>query len=270
MSDLGRRRALDVELVRRGLAPDRDQARRIVEQGLVTVGGAPAPKATRMVGAGEAVVVAPPPPRFVSRGGVKLDSALERFDLDPSGLRVVDAGSSTGGFTDCLLQRGAREVIAIDVGRNQLHERIRADPRVIVNERTNIKEVDLEHLGGPADMLVADLSFISLRTVADALVALTKPRGHMVLLVKPQFEASRDEANRGGGVITDPTVWRESLYRVCWSMRSAGGAIKGVMVSPITGGEGNVEFLLHVQTHAGKGSDPSPLCDAAVAEAGGI
>ncbi len=270
MSGVGRRRTLDTELVRRGLATDREQARTFVGQGMVTVGGAPAQKVTRLVGAGEAVVVASPPARFVSRGGLKLDAALDRFGIDPSGLRAIDAGSSTGGFTDCLLQRGAREVVAIDVGRNQLHERIRSDPRVDVNERTNIKGVDVESLGGPADILVADLSFISLRTVAEALVALTSGGGSMVLLVKPQFEASRAEADRAEGIITNPTVWSESLQRVCLSLRSAGGAIMGVMVSPITGGEGNVEFLVHVQVGTDKDDDPSQMCDAAVAEARGV
>ncbi len=267
MRDVGRRRALDAELVRRGLAHDLQHARELIERRLVTVGGAPTATAERLVGGGEAVVVVPPPPRFVSRGGFKLEAALDRFGVDPAGLRTVDVGSSTGGFTDCLLQRGAAEVVAIDVGSNQLHERLRTDPRVSVHERTNVRHVDVESLGGPGDLLVADLSFISLRTVVDALMSLTRSGGEMVLLTKPQFEASRADADRGRGVITDPVVWRESLDRVCSSLRASGAAIMGVMVSPITGGEGNVEFLLHVGVGVGDGADPAPLCEAAVARA---
>jgi len=266
---MARRRALDAELVRRGLAPDRARALGLVEDGLVTVGGAPALNAGRMVDAGEALVVVEPP-LFVSRGGIKLDAALERFGLDPAGSRVIDVGSSTGGFTDCLLQRGVGEVVAIDVGRNQLHEKIRSDPRVEVYERTNVRHVDVGVLGGPGDLVVADLSFISLRTVVGALVSLTRADGQMVLLVKPQFEATRAAADRGRGVITDPMVWRGSLDQVCSSLRGSGGAIMGVMVSPITGGEGNVEFLLHVKMGSESDPDPAPQCAAAVAEGEGL
>ncbi len=267
MKDVGRRRALDTELVRRGLAPDLEHARELIERQLVTVGGAPATTVGRLVGGGEAVVVAVPPPPFVSRGGLKLEAALDQFGVDPAGLRVVDVGSSTGGFTDCLLQRGAAEVVAVDVGRNQLHERIRADSRVVVHERTNVRYVDVEFLGGPGDLLVADLSFISLTMVIEALISLTRSGGEMVLLTKPQFEASRADADRGRGVITDPVVWRESLDRVCSSLRAAGAAIMGVMVSPIIGGEGNIEFLVHARVGVGDGPDPTRLCEAAVARA---
>lgn len=264
---MARRRALDAELVRRGLATDFDQARALVAKGAVTVGGAPAANVKRLVDAGEAVVVAAPPAKYVSRGGLKLEAALDEFVIDPAGFRAVDVGSSTGGFTDCLLQRGAREVVAIDVGRNQLHERLRCDPRVDVHEQTNVRGVDVESLGGPGDLLVADLSFISLRSVVDSLMALTREGGAMVLLIKPQFESRKVDADRGRGVITDPQVWRESLDRVCSSLRSAGAAIMGVMVSPITGGEGNVEFLVHVGVGLDIDPDPAKLCESAVSRA---
>jgi len=254
-------------MVRRGLAPDLDTARDLVSGGSITVGGAPADNAGRLVDAGEAIEVAPPPARFVSRGGLKLDAALDRFAVDPGDRRAVDAGSSTGGFTDCLLQRGASRVVAIDVGRNQLHERLRADPRVDVHERTNVRGIDVGSVGGPGDLLVADLSFISLRTVVDSLVDLTKPGGDMVLLIKPQFEASRHDADRGRGVITDPELWRGSLDRVCSSLRVAGAAIMGVMVSPITGGEGNVEFLVHAAVGSDIDPNPSEMCESAISEA---
>ncbi len=244
---MSRRRRLDTELVRRGLAESRAGARGLIESGRVTVGGAPAGKPSRLVDPGEAVELTGESPRYVSRGGAKLAAALDRFDVDPSGRRAIDVGSSTGGFTDCLLQSGATGVIAVDVGRNQLHERMRADPRVEVHEQTNVRHLDPSTVGGPADLVVADLSFISLRTVADALLSLVVPGGDLVLLVKPQFEAGKAEADRARGVIRDPSVWRRTVLEVGGALRGRGTAIMGVMVSPITGGDGNVEFLLHAR-----------------------
>ena len=195
----------------------------------------------------EAVEVAGAPPRFVSRAGDKLAAALDHFDLDVSGLRALDAGASTGGFTDCLLQRGAARVVAIDVGYGQLHERLRADLRVDVHERRNVRDLAAGDLGAPFPLVVADLSFISLRTVLPNLAAVAAPGADLVLLVKPQFEAGRREASQGRGVIRDPAVWRRVLGEVVDAVRALGGAIMGVMVSPITGAEGNVEFLLHAR-----------------------
>jgi 23S rRNA (cytidine1920-2'-O)/16S rRNA (cytidine1409-2'-O)-methyltransferase len=240
------RRRLDAELVRRGLVPGRAQARALIEEGRVTVGGAPAAKATRLVDPGEPILVEGPPPRFVGRGGAKLDGAIEEFGLDPTGLRVLDAGASTGGFTDCLLQRGAASVTALDVGHGQLHERLRADPRVEVVERTNVRHVD-PAASEPYDAVVADLSFISLTAVLDVLVRSVRPRGWLVLLVKPQFEAGRAEASRGRGVITDPTVWRDTLGRVVDAASRVGASMMGVMVSPLQGADGNTEFLVHLR-----------------------
>jgi 23S rRNA (cytidine1920-2'-O)/16S rRNA (cytidine1409-2'-O)-methyltransferase len=234
--------------VRRGLAGSRQSARAAIEGGRVTVAGAPATKPARLVAPDEPVVVAGDPPRFVSRGGEKLAAALDRFGLDPCGVRALDAGASTGGFTDCLLQRGAAEVVAVDVGYGQLHERLRADGRVEVHERTNLRDLAAGHLGPPFALVVVDLSFISLRAVFDSLVALAAPGADLVLLVKPQFEAGRAEASRGRGVIRDPDVWRRVLGEVVDALHARGAAIMGAMVSPITGADGNVEFLVHART----------------------
>lgn len=217
----------------------------------MTVGGAIATKAARMVDPGEPVLVLGDPPRFVSRGGEKLDAALDGFAVPVEGRRALDAGSSTGGFTDCLLQRGCPSVIAVDVGRGQLHPKVREDPRVTVRERTDIRAVDLEDLGGPVDLLVGDLSFISLRTVLHALLALVVPGADLVLLVKPQFEVGKAEAGRGKGVIRDPEVREAALADVRGALEERGAVIMGEMVSPLKGGAGNVEYLLHVRAPAG-------------------
>ena len=235
------RRRLDAELVRRGLVESRRQAQEAIDAGRVLVGGAPADKAARLVGAGEAVTVQGPPPPYVSRGGRKLEAALDRFRVDPTGLRCLDAGASTGGFTDCLLQRGAAAVVAVDVGHGVLHERLRADPRVTVLERTNVRSLDL---GERFPLVTADLSFISLRTVAPALVA--HASRDLVLLVKPQFEAGRAEAAKGRGIITDPAVHERVLDEVEGAFVSLGAVKMGVMRSPVTGADGNVELLLHL------------------------
>jgi 23S rRNA (cytidine1920-2'-O)/16S rRNA (cytidine1409-2'-O)-methyltransferase len=210
----------------------------------VTVGGALATKPARLVAPGEPVVLLADPPRFVSRGGEKLDAALDQFGLDVAGLRALDAGSSTGGFTDCLLQRGCGHVIAVDVGRGQLHPKIRGDERVDVRERTDIRRVTLDE---PVDLVVGDLSFISLRTVLDELLAVVRPDGDLVLLVKPQFEVGRAEASRGKGVIRDPEVQAAALADVRDALVSRGAVIMGEMTSPLKGGSGNVEFLVHAR-----------------------
>jgi 23S rRNA (cytidine1920-2'-O)/16S rRNA (cytidine1409-2'-O)-methyltransferase len=259
---VSRRRRLDAELVRRELVASRSQAQGLIMSRRVLVGGTVADKAARLVDPGDAIELLGGRPQFVSRGGEKLAAALDRFDVDVDGRRVIDAGSSTGGFTDCVLQAGAARVVAIDVGRNQLHERMRADPRVAVHEQTNVRGLDPAAVGGPGDVLVGDLSFISLRTVLDALLALTADGGDLVLLVKPQFEAGKAEADRGRGVIRDPQVWSRTLSEVCAALQVRGAAIMGVMTSPITGGDGNVEFLVHAR----RGAVPGEV-DALVAAA---
>ena len=249
------------------MANSRGEAQRLIESRRVTVGGSRALKASRLVHPAEAVVVAGDPPRYVSRGGHKLEAALAGFGLSVAGRRAIDVGASTGGFTDCLLQHGAAEVVAIDVGRNQLHERLRADPRVSSFERTDVRGVDVAAIGGPAPLVVADVSFISLRLIAADLRSLAT--ADIVVLVKPQFEAGRVEADRGRGVIRDPDVWRRALLGVWGAIVGAGAAIMGVMVSPVTGAEGNVEFLLHADADARPHglADPDAAVDRAVADA---
>lgn len=213
--------------------------------------GAPARNPSRLVGPGEALRIADEAARFVSRGGEKLAAALEHFGVDPTDRRVLDAGASTGGFTDCVLQAGAAEVVALDVGRAQLHQRLRADPRVRVVERTNVRHAGPDVLGPPADLVVADLSFISLRTVAAALLAAAAPGADLILLVKPQFEATRAEVDAGKGVIRDPEIHARVLAEVSGTLEGLGAAIMGSMHSPLRGADGNVEFLLHVVAPGG-------------------
>ncbi len=256
--------------MRRGLAPSRERAQADIAAGRVIVGGAPAHKSSRMVDAGEAVEILGPPPRFVSRAGAKLEGAIMAFDLAGSfqGARVLDVGASTGGFTDCALQYGAASVIALDVGHNQLHERLIADRRVRNLERTNVRGADQELIGGPVDLIIGDLSFISLRLVLEPMFSLCNPTALFVLLVKPQFEAGRSEAARGRGVITDPDIWMRVLHEVIAAMQLLGAAIIGVMVSPITGSDGNVEFVVVGRSPgAGAAGLDSGGVDAAIANA---
>jgi 23S rRNA (cytidine1920-2'-O)/16S rRNA (cytidine1409-2'-O)-methyltransferase len=242
-------------LVRRGLATSRSQAAELIAAGSVLVSGSVADKSSRLVAAEEPVVVEGPPARFVSRGGEKLDAALARFDVAVTGALALDAGASTGGFTDCLLQRGAASVVAVDVGYAQLHERLRRDPRVVVVERTHILDFQPELTGGSGfDVVVADLSFISLTRVAATLAGLVGKRGELIVLVKPQFEAGRQEAARGRGVVRDPAVWRRVLEEVVDAFSEAGAAMMGVMPSPIRGADGNVEFLVRLRPQAASGA----------------
>jgi len=231
--------------------PSRLAAEEAVAAGLVTVGGAPAERASRLVSPDESLRLVPPPDTYVSRGGHKLAAALDGFGVDPAGRAALDAGASTGGFTDCLLQRGAARVFALDVGRGQLHERLRRDPRVVCLERMNVRYLSRAHLGGAAvSLVVADLSFISLASVARVLAGeVAAPSADLVLLVKPQFEASRAEASRAKGVIRDPGLWRKALERVASAFAACGAAKMGEMVSPVSGAEGNTEFFLHLRAH---------------------
>jgi 23S rRNA (cytidine1920-2'-O)/16S rRNA (cytidine1409-2'-O)-methyltransferase len=251
------------------LFDSRERAQEAIDGGRILVSGSPATKAARLVAPGEPIIVIGDGPRFVGRGGEKLDAALERFAIPVAGRTALDAGASTGGFTDCLLQRGVALVVALDVGYGQLHERLRADPRVEVRERTDVRAY---RPVAPFSLIVADLSFISLRSVASALVGeLAAPGGDVVVLVKPQFEAGRAEASKGKGVIRDPAIWRRVLSEVQDALTAAGAAMMGVMVSPLTGADGNVEFLAHLRAHApGAGVvDPATL-DAVVASVAGV
>lgn len=240
-----RRQRLDAELVRRSLVASRTEASLLIGDRRVLVNGAIADKASRQVHPGDAVVVVDGPPRFVSRGGEKLEAGLAAFGIDVAGRRVLDVGASTGGFTDCLLQRGAAHVVAIDVGHGQLHPRIRQDARVSVHERFHVRDLDPAVIGGTVGMAVADLSFISVTRAIGPIVGVLDDGAPMVLLVKPQFEAGRSEVSKGRGVITDPVVHERVCTEVEEALLSAGCRVHSRIDSPILGGDGNREFLVY-------------------------
>ena len=241
-------------MVRRGLVSSRASAQAVIGAGIVLVSGSVATKASRLVHPAEPVELARPPAPFVSRGGSKLAAALEFFAIEVGGVLALDAGASTGGFTDCLLQAGAARVVSLDVGYGQIHERLRADERVSVHERTNIRSYEAEE--GPFDIVVADLSFISLTATARALVGAARPGAPMVVLVKPQFEAGRVEVSKGQGVISDPATWERTITEVGVSLLACGAVIMGAMVSPLKGADGNTEFFLYCQAPGFSGRAP--------------
>jgi 23S rRNA (cytidine1920-2'-O)/16S rRNA (cytidine1409-2'-O)-methyltransferase len=237
------RRRLDAELVRRKLVASRSAAQDAITSGKVEVNGLVATKSATRVDEGVSIRFAAVPAKYVSRGGLKLEAALDGFLIDVAERFALDVGASTGGFTDCLLQRGAARVVAVDVGYGQLDWHIRSDPRVEVHERLNARHMDGPTLGGPFDVVVADLSFITLRTVADALVAVGGDDADWVLLVKPQFEAGRGQVGKGG-IVRDVTVRAEALHNVIRAFEGLGLGAVGVTDSPIAGAKGNREFLL--------------------------
>ena len=245
------RMRLDAALVKRGLAESRSHAARMIDERNITVGGVIAEKTSRMVAPDEPIEVLVKR-RFVSRGGEKLEHALHRFNISVENRSVLDAGVSTGGFTDCVLQRGARRVFAVDVGRNQLHEHMKSDARVDWRDGVNVRDLVADDCPYPCSLLVADLSFISLTKVLSAFfVSVSGESGFetpgMVLLVKPQFEAGRVEVSRGKGVITDPEIHREACDTVRDAVVDLGGRVVGIIESPIKGAEGNTEFLMYVE-----------------------
>ena len=251
-----RRLRLDQELVRRRLARSRDHAGELVAAGRVKVAGAVARKPATGVTTDVAIVVSQNPdgPDYVSRGGHKLAGALAAFGplgLDVRGRRVLDAGASTGGFTDVLLRAGAAEVVAVDVGYGQLAWRLRQDERVRVHDRTNIRELDVERIGGPVDVVVGDLSFISLELVLDPLLAATRPDGDLALMVKPQFEVGRERVGKGG-VVRDLGLRAEAVSAVAAGAVRRGWGARAVTTSPLPGPSGNVEFFLWL--HHGEAS----------------
>jgi 23S rRNA (cytidine1920-2'-O)/16S rRNA (cytidine1409-2'-O)-methyltransferase len=250
------RRRLDVEMVRRGIAASRSEATDAIRSGKVTVDGRPAAKSSMLVLPEEPIAMARSARRFVSRGGEKLDAALDRFGVHVSGRTALDAGASTGGFTDCLVSREAAHVIAIDVGYGQLDWHLREDARVTVLERTNVRDLQPEALPNVPDLVTADLSFISLRLVLPALVRCSAPGAEFVVLVKPQFEAGRAEADSGGGVVRDAEVWRRVLRSVATAAEELGLEVDGVMPSPLVGPAGNVEFFLHARRRTGVQTSP--------------
>ncbi|HEV7861314.1 MAG TPA: TlyA family RNA methyltransferase, partial [Acidimicrobiia bacterium] len=211
----------------------------------------------------EAIELVGERPRFVGRGGLKLDAALDTFAIDVTGIRAVDAGASTGGFTDCLLQRGAASVVAVDVGSGQLAWSLRNDPRVTVRERCNARHLTPADIGGPVEVVVGDLSFISLRLVAPALAGVAEDGADAVLLIKPQFEAGRSEVRRGG-LVTDPAVHLAVLEHVTGALAGDGLTPVAVMPSPLRGASGNIEFVGHFRV---RGQSNPPLPAAALAAA---
>ena len=243
------KKRLDVLLVERGLAESRAQAQALVLAGLVPG----YEKAGQQVDESVELAVASPPP-YVSRGGEKLAHALDELGVDPAGLDCLDIGASTGGFTDVLLQRGAAHVIAVDVGRGQLHPRIREDPRVTVLERTNAR--DLRSLPFAPELVTCDVSFISLRKALAPALELAEPGWQAVVLVKPQFEAGRAETRRG--VVRDPEVWRRVLRETAAAGRGWGAQVAGVVDSGLPGPKGNHEFFLHL-VHREKPEIPDEL-----------
>ena len=237
---------LDQLLVERGLAASRERARALVLARAVEVDGTVALRAAAPV-APDAGIELRAGPRFASRGGDKLAGFLERTDFEVRGFRCLDAGASTGGFTDCLLQHGAAEVVAVDVGYGQIAASLRADPRLEVRERTNVRY--LEPLDPPADLAVVDVSFIGLRTVLPAIVRSVRPEGDVIALVKPQFEAGRDQVGRGG-VVADPTVHATTVARVALWAIEHGLRVRGVVRSPLLGPKGNREFFIWLRLPA--------------------
>lgn len=265
---LVRRSRLDAELVRRGLARSREQAADLIAAGRVTVGGRTASKPATQVERGAPVDVdtASAGPTYVSRGGDKLAGALAVLcprGLEVAGRRCLDAGASTGGFTDVLLQAGAAHVVAVDVGYGQLAWSLRGDERVTVLERTNVRELRPEQVGCPAELVVADLSFISLTLVLPALVRCGRPDTDYVLLVKPQFEVGRQKVGRGG-VVRDPGLRADAVRAVADRALSLGLGACGVTASPLPGPAGNVEYFLWLRA-GGPALDPAAL-DRVVAE----
>jgi len=241
------KKRLDVLLVTRGLVPSRERARALILAGQVQVNGQPATKAGVSVAGDADIALSVPDHPYVGRGGLKLAHALDAFGIDVTGALALDVGASTGGFTDVLLQRGARQVVALDVGHGQLDWRLRTDPRVVVREHVNARYLAPEDLPGPFDVVTIDVSFISLRQIFPIVPPRLSPDGHLVALVKPQFEAGRDDVERGG-LVTDPAVHARVLDQVRAAARAVGLTPMADTPSPITGATGNQEFLLHLRS----------------------
>lgn len=236
---------LDVALVERGLLPSREKARRLIMAGEVFVDGHAVTKPGALVAADAALEMAVRE-RYVGRGGLKLEGALETFGIRPAGRLCIDVGASTGGFTDCLLQHGAAHVIAVDVGHGQLDWKIRQDPRVTVKEGVNARHLQPGDLEGVPSLAVADVSFISLTLILPAVFELLTPDFDMVVLIKPQFELARDEVGRGG-IVRDEALRRKAVERIHSFVTGLGRTWAGLRESPITGRDGNVEFLAHIR-----------------------
>lgn len=251
---------LDQELVSRSLARSRTEAARLLDSERVLLDGSVVTKASKKVDQNSVLeVLASDQEEYVSRAGHKLAGALDLFkDVQPQDLRCLDAGASTGGFTDVLLRRGAAQVVAVDVGHDQLVDIIRQNPRVIVHEGMNVRYLTPIDIGGEVDLVVADLSFISLRLVISALAGVTSPGGTLLLMVKPQFEVGREHLARTG-VVTSPKLRREAVTKVVASAYEFGLSLSGLARSPLPGQDGNVEFFLRLAKPLG--DNPHPVFD---------
>lgn len=245
------KKRLDVCLTEQGLAESRQKAQAVIMCGLVYVNGQKADKAGFPVGESDRIEVRGPTLPYVSRGGLKLEKAMKSFPIDLKDAAAIDAGASTGGFTDCMLQNGARKVYAVDVGYGQLAWKLRSDPRVVCMERTNVRYLTPAEIPEPLDFGSADLSFISLKLVLPALHTLMKPEGKLVCLVKPQFEAGREKVGKKG-VVRDPAVHREVLEQFLENAAEAGFTVLGMDFSPIRGPEGNIEYLGFLAAEGGQ------------------
>ena len=235
---------VDVLLTLRGLAPTRARAQALVLAGRVYVEERRVDKAGALLPEDTPLTVREGDHPYVSRGGVKLAGALDAFALDVRGARCLDVGASTGGFTDCLLQRGAARVVAVDVGYGQLAQKLRDDPRVVNLERTNARDLDPEAIGGPADVVVVDASFIGIGKLAAALFANAKPGGALVALIKPQFEVGREAAARGKGVVRDEALRRAAIDEARRELEAAGWEVLGEADSTLAGPKGNLEAFV--------------------------
>ncbi len=236
---------VDTLLVERGLAPGRDRAKALVMAGNVYINGAKTVKPGETVSAGSAIELRGGEPRYVSRGGLKLEKAINSFDLPVNGFVCADIGASTGGFTDCMLRYGAAHVFAVDVGYGQLDWRLRSDARVTVLERTNARRLTRDMLGRPVDLVSIDVSFISLRLILPAVRGILRDGGHVMCLVKPQFEAGRENVGKRG-VVRDPQIHGGVIAAVAGYAAENGFAPLGLDYSPIKGPQGNIEYLLHL------------------------
>jgi len=249
---------LDVLLVEKGYFDSRAKAQAVIMSGDVYINGQKVDKAGASVEVTAEIEVRGSVCPYVSRGGLKLEKALRDFGVDPTGYVCSDSGASTGGFTDCLLQQGAKKVFAIDVGYGQLAWKIRSDPRVVTMERTNIRYVTPEQLGEPLDLSVVDVSFISLKIVLPAIKALLRPdRGQVLCLIKPQFEAGKEKVGKKG-VVRDPQVHLEVLQGFITLAKELGFTIRNLTFSPVRGPEGNIEFLGHLTLEPGEDRYPEP------------
>ena len=252
----GARRRLDIALVERGLVPSREKAQALIMAGDVLVDGAPAEKPGAAV-RDDAVIALARQPTHVGRGALKLEGALDALGLDPTGRVAIDVGASTGGFTQVLLERGARRVYAVDVGRAQLHERLRRDARVVVLERTNARTISPHEIPEPCGLAVMDVSFISARKILPALRSVLATPADVLVLVKPQFELRRQDVGRGG-LVRDPDLHARAVRDVAEAALAEGYALRGACASPVAGSEGNREFFVHLSV-PGPGIGPETV-----------